>query len=59
MSSLFFYIVVRTEILYTIYMLQNLNQYLPSEGFRKKILIIIGIAVLGFGTWQVIKLAVG
>ncbi len=57
MSSLFFYIVVRTEILYTIYMLQNLNQYLPSEGFRKKILIIIGIAVLGFGTWQVIKLA--
>lgn len=38
-------------------MLQNLNQYLPSEGFRKKILIIVGIAVLGFGTWQIIKLA--
>ncbi len=38
-------------------MLKNLNQYLPSEGFRKRILIIIGVVVLGFGTWQVIQLA--
>lgn len=38
-------------------MLKNLNQYLPSEGFRKKILIIIGVTVLSFGTWQVVKIA--
>jgi hypothetical protein len=38
-------------------MLKNLKEYLPSEGFRKRVLIIIGILVLGLGTWQVIKLA--
>lgn len=54
---LLFFVVVATEIFYTIYMLQNLNQYLPSEGFRKRILIIIGVLVIGFGTWQVIKIA--
>lgn len=33
------------------YMLENLNKYLPSESFRKKVLIIVGVLVVGTLGW--------
>jgi hypothetical protein len=57
MRCQYFYIVTGTQIFYTISMLQNLNKYLPSEGFRKKILVIIGILVVVFSMWKILALA--